>query len=365
MALVVALALTASIGACVLATEGSRAAGDGAAASDAGAPEDARAPDAGGVERCENGVDDDGDGLVDCADPDCAPGWECVDTPPEGWDGPLRIRDVAHGDPAAGCAGDDAPKGYGLGDAGGAACTPCSCGDLKGAACDPARVECDYGVEGCDGGTRDDLTAAAEKGPCLGNLGAQPGYSSCHVTAGPTVSAQGGCLPDGGAPIPSPPVPRRIDACATAAHEGGCGPGRACARKPSKGYAEAGVCVRHPGEVPTCPASFAADRRVVWQDVTDDRGCDACSCAPSGTTCTPGSYTLYPCAGCASDPKCAGFPGVPLLAGQCTTTTAFIVQDWSVAVTPPTPVPGACTPSGGAPTGSVRAENQVTFCCKP
>src|SRR6185436_995373 len=45
-------------------------------------------PDAGPppAEDCENGVDDDGDGLVDCADPDCAKlGYQCVAAVPSGW----------------------------------------------------------------------------------------------------------------------------------------------------------------------------------------------------------------------------------------------------------------------------------------
>jgi len=34
------------------------------------------------------GVDDDCNGLVDCADPGCVVGFECVETAPDGWSGP-------------------------------------------------------------------------------------------------------------------------------------------------------------------------------------------------------------------------------------------------------------------------------------
>lgn len=45
-----------------------------------------------GVEDCANGDDDDGDGLTDCADPDCgAVGYACVAAPPSGWSGPVAI----------------------------------------------------------------------------------------------------------------------------------------------------------------------------------------------------------------------------------------------------------------------------------
>ena len=48
---------------------------------DAGTPpvEDSGTPP---VEQCTNGVDDDGDQLVDCADPDCAQNEACLPTPP-------------------------------------------------------------------------------------------------------------------------------------------------------------------------------------------------------------------------------------------------------------------------------------------
>ena len=38
------------------------------------------------VEDCLNAQDDDNDGLVDCADPDCESGFVCVRVPPPGWE---------------------------------------------------------------------------------------------------------------------------------------------------------------------------------------------------------------------------------------------------------------------------------------
>src|SRR5262245_6655050 len=44
-----------------------------------------------GDEDCTNGVDDNGDGLIDCADPRCSPGFACVSIIPTGWQGYVAL----------------------------------------------------------------------------------------------------------------------------------------------------------------------------------------------------------------------------------------------------------------------------------
>ena len=55
---------------------------------------------AGPTEDCFNGIDDDADGLADCADPDCAPATECVGPIPVGW-GTFGYVVLAETDPTA------------------------------------------------------------------------------------------------------------------------------------------------------------------------------------------------------------------------------------------------------------------------
>jgi len=60
---------------------------------------------------CANGLDDDGDGAVDCDDPDCAGGYPCVSVPPYGMPFPYE-SDCANGldddgDGNADCADQD------------------------------------------------------------------------------------------------------------------------------------------------------------------------------------------------------------------------------------------------------------------
>src|SRR5262245_1099528 len=55
-----------------------------------------------GSEDCLNGLDDDGDTLVDCADDDCADaGYQCIAVP-EGWTGPVLVRAQQPGESCGG-----------------------------------------------------------------------------------------------------------------------------------------------------------------------------------------------------------------------------------------------------------------------
>ena len=79
-------------------------------------------------EQCLNGIDDDGDQLVDCADPDCkGAGYQCSPNPPAGWSGPFAFYD---GPSAPACpssfSNEFANGGIGfLGPP--AACSKCTC----------------------------------------------------------------------------------------------------------------------------------------------------------------------------------------------------------------------------------------------
>jgi hypothetical protein len=344
--------------ACLLSTEGQGAATTAHAEADAG-PTDAGAGDAAtstGPERCENDLDDDGDGLVDCADPDCAPDYECVDTPPKDWEGPLWIRDVAYDEPATPCRGGAAPRGHPTGEPNPPSCTECKCSPVTGATCDPPRLHCYYGGVGdCQSGTDDDLTQAAAAVACL-SLPAQNAVTSCTVTSGALVSSQGACTRSGGELAPTPPVSGRVDACSSPARLGGCAAGLACARRPAPDYAEHGVCILRSGDFPGCPPSFPDERYVVWEHMDDDRSCETCACNATGASCAGGDYTLYFCDDCAS---CYS----ESLTSGCT-SAGYTATPRSIAVTPLAIVPGTCTKSGGEPRGAVHVEGQRTFCCK-
>ena len=80
-------------------------------------------------EVCTNGMDDDLNGLADCADPACAAAFACVPVAPAAWNGPVALYD---GDPATApaCPPDRPTIAYqGNGDliAEPATCDACTC----------------------------------------------------------------------------------------------------------------------------------------------------------------------------------------------------------------------------------------------
>jgi len=191
---------------------------------------DASAP--GAETSCFDGIDNNGDGLVDCADPTCASVAACVALVPSGWLGYAALYDgVPTGVPS--CAAPFAvtvtPGSAGL-SAAPATCAPCTCGPPNGGAC------------AAGGGT------ATVSPPTFARIGL-----GCKDQASPAA----GCT------------------------------GTVCQPRPSAPFG-AGICVLQPGDVP-CPSGTPfTDRHVFFVGVDDTRGCTACACGPpSGGSCAP------------------------------------------------------------------------------
>ena len=198
---------------------------------------DAQTVDALGVEDCFNGIDDNGDGIVDCADPQCKPVKVCVAVPTGGWLGLGTLYD---------------------GSAGGAP----TCAD-------PFAMTM---MPGSDGLTSSPATCGA----CL-----------CSA-------ASGGACASGGGSATLPPVswtgigasrarPRRLDTAGCTNEM--CVPRAGSAQAAS---ATSGLCIHQSGDL-ACPTGtpFTA-RHVFYRDDSDDRDCSLCTCgAPSGSVCAP------------------------------------------------------------------------------
>jgi hypothetical protein len=192
-----------------------------------------REPDAaaaGPESSCFDGVDNNGDGLADCADPTCASVAACVAAAPAGWTGYAALYDgLAAGAPS--CAAPLptmlAPGNAGL-TAAVAVCTPCACGPSNGVAC------------AAGGGT------AIVSAPAFARVG--------------------------------------IGCASQAATAAGC-TGTVCQPRPGAPFA-AGMCVHQAGDLP-CPSGTPfTDRHVFFAGVDDTRGCAACACGPpSGGSC--------------------------------------------------------------------------------
>ena len=190
--------------------------------------------DAGGsrpnAEACDNGVDDDEDGDVDCADDACTEaGYACAPAAPEGFEGPVALVRGAPGvQPTCGGAFPDELVSGGLGalTADAPRCTACECGPPVGLTCSAqlswyADVACTVETgstpvssAGCVDAPDVDIAAAsasvatAQGGPCAPTGGA-PDFAAATfeqsaklcATAGGAGCAEGVCLKPPGAPF--------------------------------------------------------------------------------------------------------------------------------------------------------------------
>jgi hypothetical protein len=210
--------VSASLIAC---GDGSTARSIGAPLPDAPKPSDATTPSG---ENCFDGIDNNGNGLVDCADPACAGIAMCAPAVPNGWLGHAELYEGA-AMPSLGCIapwtqelvpGRTAPSG-----------TPATCG-----AC------------------------------------------ACGAP-----NAQGACLPSGGAatvaPVTFASTALACEGASTSPSDAGCA-GSACVAAPAPAFT-AGLCVHATG-VEACPAPYTV-RHVYFAGVSDTRGCAPCACA--------------------------------------------------------------------------------------
>jgi len=365
-------AVFASFNACSLQSNGlipldgsaNVAAPDGAeTSSPEAAPDAPRGDGCGAVETsCLNGLDDDCNGLVDCADPACAPAYSCVPAPSDGFEGfAVYEDDRSSACPAAYGAASDTFETLIFFPA---SCGACSC-EARGGSCGAAKLTCSTaGTCAADGGESVLLgegCTALDGGIALG-----PSVS-CALGA-PSATA-GTCAADGGAPlVTSVSLGQLARACgATEGPGAGCATGSVCVAKPPSG--SHGACVFKATDDPTaCPAGYGSAHTTMPSatSFTDSRGCTSCNCTgPTGAACT-GAATLYPSAGCADAGALEDAGAVSLPAdGGCSANVSTTNEALGSAVLDAVLVtPGVCAATGGQPTGAVTAKDLTVYCCQ-
>lgn len=338
-------------------------------------------------ENCANGVDDDNDGAMDCADVKCTD-HACVPEVPTGWTGYFALYDGAPaGDPGCPAAFPSTTNPSYLGNSGitvpPAACT-CSCGAAQGQVCAALNTITLSTLDAqCNGnpncvGQATNLPATANT--CENNPYYPGGQLTCGPNTSPTCDTQtgdacnvavsataleasgGNCAPNPVAVVlPDVQWAKLGHACGDSGALGeGCNIGQACLPKPPMEF-ETGVCISQEGDI-GCPAGAFTEKHVFFGEVTDTRACtDDCSCgAPSGGTC-PTTISLY------SDlvqNTCnnliAQFP-----AGGCMNLNGNPNVAGRKASAPGAPTGATCTTSGGAATGTATPASPRTFCCIP
>ena len=306
-------------------------------------------------EICDNGVDDDCDGLTDCADPKCsgpADGRECVAPAPQGWtliafapgatamcpSGSSVIAVVAEAPTSASSTCDctcdcSAPEnnpcvhGMLAAKIGNANCTALNLTFPVTGGCDSLGVT----INNTYGSLRaKPLGIAAIDAPGTGVLpGMQPGASA--TTCAPDVTAAAGCT-GGGVCLPK--------------------------------ATSASVCVQMDGDVP-CPGAPFINRTVVGATaaVDDQRICAACTCSSSAASCANPMFSGFP------NDMCGGNPvNAAVINNTCTFTPNN--TDWdgdNHFVYTATPVTPTCSLKGALPavSGTIKPQSATTICCPP
>lgn len=344
-----------------LLTGGSAGAAQGGVGGSAGAAQGGTGGTVGEI--CTNGVDDDGDGAVDCEDTDCDEGYTCAPSVPAGWQGPVALWE---GGSAAGAPACSKAGGYpdlevtAMDDltAPAAQCAACRCLAPEGIVCPTAQLGF-YTSTSCNVvGSAASITA--DECHAFVFSGAAP--TGLRWEASPALG--GACRPDLDGTSRLPPLrwDRFARACGSAPEGEGCGTG-ACVPRPSAPFG-AGLCIYRRGDF-ACPAGPYVNRELYFERAADSRSCTECSCSsPSGASCT-GSLTL------ATDRNCSVDLQVLSSAGQCTAlipdptppdppflaSRSFFYEDTG-------PVGGSCSPFGGQPAGTATPADPVTICCQ-
>lgn len=310
------------------------------------------------TENCYNNVDDDCNGLLDCADPACDTPAQCVMFDPSLGSLGASIATTAT------CPAQASTARTLMSSIVAAGCSGCRCGSEAGISCsadiygydtlaacnDPTQpgtlVHTLTPVEGC---FTPDWGAVAPTGtgtPLPGFIG---GVRAPLFQGTPT----GACAPSGVAAPGTPAWSTMTKFCTLPAAGGGCGAGAACVPRP---VVAVGICLLQDGTHP-CPNGT---RISTWfTGFTDSRTCGACTCGPpTGGDC--GSMLI----GIGSDFSCQ----VPPLNGYLRTASRSCFSTTSSGVYSPgleftgAPIPPICQASA-ATVGMLSPSGPQTLCC--
>jgi hypothetical protein len=322
-----------------------------------GSPPDGSRPDS-SREDCMNGRDDDGDNLLDCADPDCNAGFACTPPAPAGWLGPAALWQGTDVPPFTLCPDNGYQQPLGGGWVGiiadPAECADCTCGAPEGVFC--AASFNFHDQSSCGGQT---LQTSISANYCQA---IRLRFDAKSVRWESAPARGGACRPgtDGDSTLPPVRWSNYAAACYNPRPGGGCSSG-SCLPRPAPPFGVA-TCITQTGDV-ACPSPYT-QRYLYYGGVLDNRSCSACSCAsPSGGACA-GSAVFASNDTCSSDRVTLATVGTCAeLGSDPTPPDPPSLHSRSVIYTANPTNGGTCTPSGGAPVGSAEATNPITYCC--
>lgn len=327
-------------------------------------------------EDCDNGIDDDLDSFVDCADTaDCAER-TCVPTAPSGWQGPYAAFDGLS-DAAPSCGGatpSEILTGFRNPSAAPVQCSACGTTPppLNQIGCCSNTSVTRYGSAGCTG-TNLGTTSLSPDGQATctnvlaGAASARFQLSICPASGSFNGGVQCSVTTQAVATMRPPATWENLGRLcgAPASAAAGCAPSAVCLPRPPAGFSSK-MCVWHDGNVPCEGTSFTA-RRVYYDDVVDTRTCSSCVAGNvSGTlTCTP---SILACTDACCETGSSTTFSTPSTGSICASpTNGYVDLGWARTSTTSIANATCGASSGGAPTGGVTADNATatTVCCLP
>jgi len=297
-----------------------------------------------GGEDCLDGVDNDGDLLIDCEDPDCQPGYECVPDVPAEFEGIYRIDVTANDAAESPCPAGGSPE-MRYTNPSNANCKKCTCAFSE--TCSAPVVNC-FGDSMCGGNTTVTVTAGITKCEAAPMVGSDS--TACRLQNGSEVVSGPEQCTAGGAQLAQPTKFQGKAQVCGSARGAGCDAGKVCVPRSNAAYGEA-LCIAKDGAV-ACPAEFGHAVQT-YTDANDSRACSDCSCNPSKLSCPPATVAVFATNVCGE--------GTPIT-GDCTPLPESLLSVYAKAmVGAPQQMAGAC--SGGAPTGALEPTGLRTYCC--
>lgn len=300
------------------------------------------------VEICGNGRDDDGDQLIDCADPACTE-LRCIPEAPGGWLGPFSLFT---GSPSKvpECPAQfprlvlDGFSGLKLEPA---RCSACSC--TAQGVCKVSDVSGYTGT--CSVGQPNAYVSLYDNPTC------RPFDSDAAVNGtyfyGPSTS--GSCASSPQTPV-VPPASWSVAARACVkplTQADGCKDTFVCMPTPPNSFEPGRYCISQRGDA-SCP-KFYSIKRTFHQSAADTRSCSDCGCSYIKNYCS-GTVLGYADGSCAAPVVSVRLP--ILTSPSCASTGAARWFSWN-----PDPIDHACENRGGQPTGSITESDPVTVCC--
>jgi hypothetical protein len=310
-------------------------------------------------EICNNGIDDNCNGLVDCADPQCTVDggtngqgqWACQPLPSGGGWSIVAYDPTTH----AACPASFATTATDVlsniaftNDTCG-----CNCTNTKAAHCQGTWGWTENATSSCGNKPSGGLTLS--QGGCLDNSGDNLDQASYWIGAASNVVTVAGTCTGAGKVTTAPAVTDdQGETCALPQAGGGCPALSACVPVAPAPFQ---LCSVESGTA-TCPTGLVASS--VYTGFDDTRSCGACACATGNLACTMTGANFYEASGCTgasceigtSCAKCT------LMASGNTNSMAGVFTSNNTET-----VCGVTTPS--APTGTVTKTGPLTVCCVP